>query len=99
MQEIKIYADSEKTKELTKIDFETVKAGETTERRIFIENQLDYNLDVELELSGEDVKITEESFTMKPKATRELIFLISPKLTKMQPVKAEIKLKLNYIIT
>ena len=97
--EIKVYLDKEKTKEVfDTVEFEQVIAGEITTRKLYVFNVTDYYLNIELGLEGEYIKISKTIEQIAPKQTAEVEFEFTPKITIMQPITAQLKIKLNYVI-
>lgn len=99
MEEIKIYLDKEKQKEINEnIEFDKVIAGEVTRKSIFIENIIDYPIDIEIILEGENISITKNIEAIQPNVVKEVEFEFTPKITIMKPITAQLKIKINYII-
>ena len=100
MQEIKIYLDREKKIEASGgITFEKVMAGETSRKSIFIENIINYPINIEIKLEGENISITKNVDNIRPGEVKEIEFEFTPKITIMKPITANLKIKLNYVIT
>ncbi len=99
MEEIKIYYDADRKKEVgTEIEFEVVEAGQKSKRKLYIFNDLNFKINVNLTLEGKDIQITKEIKDLIPKEIKEIEFELSPKLTTMKPVKAQLNIKLDYVI-
>jgi len=100
MQEIKIYLDREKKIEAQGgITFDKVMAGETSRKSIFIENIINYPINIEIKLEGENISITKNIEQINSKELKEVEFEFTPKITIMKPITADLKIKINYIIT
>ena len=80
------------------IYFEPVPAGETVSRSIFMKNMIDFPLTVQLELKGKDISLTKKITNLSPSEVREMIFRFIPKLTRMKPIKADLKINISYIV-
>ena len=99
MEEIKLYYDSERTKEVgSEIEFDPVDAGKKSVRELYIFNDLNFKIDVELSLEGKNIKITKTIKDLIPKQIKKVEFELSPKLTTMKPVTAKLKIKLDYML-
>ena len=99
MEEIKLYYDSERNKEVkSDIEFEPVEAGKTSKRELFILNDINFKLNVEISIEGKDIKITKLVKDIIPGQLKKVDFELSPKLTTMKPISAKLKIKLDYIV-
>jgi len=100
MKEIKIYLDQEQQIEADGgITFEKVVAGEVTKKSIFIENIINYPINIEIKLEGKNISIIKNIENIRPGEVKEIEFEFTPKITIMKPITANLKIKLNYIIT
>ena len=100
MEEIKIYLDKEKNKEAEGIiEFDGVVAGEISTGRIYVHNITKYYIDLEISLIGENIDITKTIKRLAPKQTKEVEFKFNPKITTMKPIRAKLKIKLEYTIS
>ncbi len=99
MEEIKLYYDIERQKEVgSEIEFDVVEAGQKSIRTLYIFNDLNFKLNVELLLEGENIQITKTINDLIPKEIKKIEFELSPKLTTMVPIKAQLKIKLDYVV-
>lgn len=99
MQELKIYLNKEKTQQIEDVlVLEKVVAGEVTRQSIFIENVINYPIDMELKLEGEDIIVIDEHRSVSPGKLEEVEFEITPSLTAMVPISAKLNIKLNYVV-
>ena len=99
MDEIKVYLDKNKEQDIQgDIEFEGVSAGETSKGKIYIYNTTKYHLDVNLKLEGEYIEMSKTIDRLSPKQTEELEFVFTPKITIMQPIRAKLKIKIEYNI-
>ncbi len=99
MKEIKLYYDSERTKEVSgDIEFEVVDAGVKSKRELFIFNDLNFKVDIDLSVEGNDIKITKNVTQLIPKQSKKIEFELFPKLTTMKPVTAKLNIKLDYTL-
>lgn len=99
MEEIKLYYDIERIREVgSEIEFDVIDAGKKSRRELFIFNDLNFKINVKLTLEGKDIKIIKDVSELIPKQTEKIEFELSPKLTTMKPIKAQIKIKLDYIL-
>ena len=97
--EIKIYFDKAKTKEVRNpISFEPVKAGEITKKSLWFFNNIEFPIGMGIQLVGEDIDIKKTITSLSPGELKEVVFEFNPKLTIMQPIKAELIVNLNYIV-
>ena len=100
MREIKIYLDKNKKKEIKEgIQFEQVIAGTTTIGEIYLFNTLNFFMNVKLKIEGEDIKISKSIKELKPMELKRVEFKFTPKLTTMKPIKAKLKINIDYIVT
>lgn len=73
--------------------FDPILAGETTTKKIYIKNIITFPVDVHVSIEGEDVELEKTSINkINPGETKEISMFLSPKLTKLQPIKANIKI-------
>ena len=99
MEEIKIYYDKEKEKEIKdEIVFEKIVAGEVTKKSIFLHNAIQYFVYIEIELKGSGVNLKKSIERIAPKTTEEVELEFRPKITTMKPLRAKLKIKINYVI-
>jgi len=99
MEEIKIYLDKEKKNEIQEnIEFEKIIAGETTKRQIYLYNNTKYYINIDLKLEGENIEISKEITQIAPKQTEKVEFEFTPDITLMQPIRAQLKVKINYLV-
>jgi len=99
MDEINIYLDSGKTQKVTdEADFGIVKAGETSIKSLFLENTINFQIDYELTLQGNDIRLIKTSGTILPNTTDEVKFDLNPALTTMQPIRAKLDIRIKYIV-
>jgi P pilus assembly chaperone PapD len=73
-------------------------AGETAQRKIYVYNNTNYYLNVDLELEGENAEISKTITQIAPNQTEEVEFKLTPDVTLMQPIKAQLKIKINYLV-
>jgi len=100
MKEIKIYLDQEQQTEAQGgITFDMVMAGQTTRKSIFVENVISYPINIEIKLEGENISIIKNIEEIKPREVKEIEFEFTPKITIMKPITANLKIKINYLIT
>jgi len=99
INEIRVYYNREKTKEVKNpIKFEPVKAGEPTTNSIFVLNNIEFPMGVGLQLIGEDINIKKNISSLKPNELKEVVLEFDPKIDKMQPIKGELIIDINYIV-
>ena len=99
MNEISIYYDFEKTRQVTNpIMFDTVEAGEATSKSLFFLNDIEYPINLLIRLVGEDVDITKNINSLKPNELKEVVFEFTPKLTVIKPISASLKIEMDYIV-
>ena len=99
MEEIKIYYDIDKQNEVgAEVEFEVVEAGIKSIRKLYIFNDLNFKVNVELSLEGENIQMVQEIKNLIPKQLGIVEFELSPKLTTMKPIKAQLKIKIDYVI-
>jgi len=97
--EIEIFYDKEfKNKSGGEIEFPPIIAGKETKKELYIKNNLDYKVNLEIEILGENVSIDTPKISIEPKAYKTITLSFNPKITLMKPIKANIKIKINYII-
>lgn len=99
MEEIKVYLDSNKENEVKgTIEFEKVVAGQITTKKIYILNNINYELNIELILEGDYIKISKTIEKISPNKVQEVEFEFNPKVTLMKPITAQLQIKLNYVV-
>ncbi len=100
MKEIEVYLDKYKKEKIKDgIEFESVVAGKTTIGEIYLFNILNYPMNVKLGLEGENIKISKTIKELKPMELKRVEFKFTPKLTTMKPIKAKLKINIDYLIT
>ena len=75
-----------------------VKAGEVSQRNLFVKNITKFDINVEISLEGEAIKISKTIENLSPKEMKDLEFELIPEITMLKPIKAKLKIKLNYIV-
>jgi len=99
MEEIKVYYDAERKNEVKgDIEFEPVEAGKKSKRELYFLNAINFDLNMEISIEGPGIKITESIKDIIPGQLKMLDFELSPKLTTMKPIKAKLKIKLEYTV-
>ena len=100
MNELKISYDWDGQEEVgPEITFNAVPSGETSSKSVFFSNQIHYPLNIEIILTGDkDILIGKSIKSLNPRETKEVIFNITPKTTRMKPVKAKFNVKVNYVV-
>ncbi len=99
MEEIKIFLDKELSKEINGIiELGTVVAGESTERKIYVQNQTSSKLNLNLFLEGENISLVKEIKELASHKVEEVVFELKPNITIVQPIRAKLKIKLNYVV-
>ena len=99
MAEINLFLDQAKEKPIDiEVDFGIVKAGETTEKIIYIENVLDVKINLEWDITGDNISFEELPGEIGPKETTTMILKVSPPITLNKSLKGNIYLKYNYVI-
>ena len=99
MDEIKVYLDKERKIEAGEnIEFEKIMAGEITKRSIYILNNTDYYVDLKLSLEGENISIQKNVEQIVAHKIGVVVFEFTPKVTLMKPIKAKLKININYVV-
>jgi len=99
MKEIKLYYDQERKNEIKdEIVFEKIMSGEITKKTIFLYNAIQYFVSVDIEISGEDISLKKSIERIDPRSMEKIEFEFKPKVTRMKPLKAKLKIKVEYII-
>ena len=99
MREIKIYLDKNKKEEIKEgVKFEQIIAGKTNTGEIYIYNTLNFFMNVKLDLEGESIKISKTIKGLKPMELKRVEFKFTPKITTMKPIKAKLKINIDYVI-
>lgn len=99
MEEIKLYYDVERKHEIKgDVEFEKVESGKKSKRELFVFNELNFKINMELTIEGKDIQITKTVKDLIPKQIKKIEFELSPKLTTMKPISAKLKIKLDYVV-
>ena len=99
MEELKIYLDEAKTKEISdEVEFNKILAGKKTLAEIYIFNNVDFNMNVDLSVEGEHVAISQTVKELNPKQLKKVVFEFTPTMTVTKPIRAKLKIKLDYTI-
>ena len=99
MQEISIYYDREKKKEVEKeISFGKIMAGKTTKKILYIQNNTRFFINIKIILEGESIKITKDIEGIRPRVMEKVEIEFKPKADIMKPIKAKLKIKFDYIV-
>jgi len=97
--EIKIFLDKAKQNEVKEnVEFDQVIAGEEATRKLYVYNSTNQYLNIELTLEGENISLTKTIESLAPNQTEKIEFKLTPGLTIMKPITAQLKIKLDYII-
>ncbi len=99
VNEIRIFFDKDKTKPvINPISFEPVKAGEITRKSLFFSNEIEFPINLIINLNGEFVKINKTISNLKPSETKEVIFEFSPTIAITKPINANLLVEIDWII-
>ena len=96
MREIKVFLENKEVK--GDIVFETVVAGESTTRKLYILNAIKYSMNVELTLLGDHIYISKSISDLKPEEKKEVEFVLNPNMTLMKPITAKLNIKISYVV-
>jgi hypothetical protein len=96
MPEIKIL--NEQKQEISSFDLGIVEAGKITDKIFFVKNEMPFELNVKIIVSGQDVKLNDDEFKISANSTRDIILSVSPSKKALKPIKAEIKFEVNYVV-
>jgi hypothetical protein len=100
MEEINLYLDEDKLQEVEEeIVLSPVVAGQVSKRSLFVENSINFPLNIFIELIGDDINIAKNIMGLAPKEIQEVVFEMMPSLTRIKPITARLKIKVNYVIT
>ena len=100
LKEISLFYDKAMTSEVKgDIRFEPVAAGQKTIAYLYIHNNIDYPMEIEMELIGEDISLTKSISNLKGQETKQINLMFDPNLTRMKPITAGVEIKINYVIT
>lgn len=99
MNEISLFLDKEKKEPVEDtINFGVIPIGEMTTRDLYIQNNIDHLMTINLGIKGEDIFISGKNFEVMPKEMIRVSFDFTPKKTKLQPIKGELNIKIKYIV-
>ena len=99
MNELKIYLDKNKQEEVKEIiEFEQIVAGKTTLGEIYVQNNLNLYMNVNLTLEGQNIKISKSIKELKPMELKRVEFKFTPKITTMKPINAKLKINIDYVV-
>jgi len=97
--EISIFYDRELNKKVEEaIIFGPIIAGETSEKEIYLYNNLEWVANLNVSIEGENVEIIKNVAKIKPSSSEVLKLSIKPKLTAMKPIKVKLNIKVEYIV-
>lgn len=101
MDELKLYyeRDGKKVYIVDSILFNPVEAGKLTVLFLVAESTIKYPLDVELSTDDSDIQIITSKFTLPPKESMEIKVRINPNITRMNPIRAKLNVKLKWVVT
>ena len=99
MNELKIYYDIGKTKEVQDIiEFKPVISGENTKKSLFFHNVIKFSIKANISVEEKDMEIIQNIYEIKPDETKELILNVNPKITRMKPILAKLNINLKYLV-
>lgn len=99
MAEVELFYDRELTRPVGEtLDFGVVPAGKKSLIPIFARNALDWVVNVRLTLSADDVKIVKDLKAIPKGDFREVVFEISPKVTRMTPITGSLSMIMEYVV-
>ena len=97
--EIKVFYDKKRTSEVKgNIAFKPVMAGESTVAILYVYNDIDFSVDLDIKLVGDNVKINKNVNKLESGETKELVLELSPKTTTIKPITANITIDLRYVV-
>ena len=102
MAELELYYDPEGNNKVSgPVEFTPVKAGEVTKKSVYVKNTTPYPVNV-VSVNVEDdadVEMTRSPETViQSGVVQEIILQLSPKLTRLKPIKAALKMHIDYLI-
>jgi len=96
---IKVFYDKKRTSEVKgNIAFKPVMAGESTVAILYVYNDIDFSVDLDIKLVGDNVKINKNVNKLESGETKELVLELSPKTTTIKPITANITIDLRYVV-
>lgn len=100
MNEIELYYDPEKKQRIEdQIEFTAI-AGNKDIKKIYVVNTIKFDINLKITLSGDDSNLISKSEQIIPaESMKDVLFVFSPKLTAMQPIKADLKINIKYLVT
>ncbi len=99
MEEIKLYYDADREREVgSEVEYELVEAGTKSIRKLYIFNDLNFKVNVELSLEGENIQMVQEIKNLIPKQLGIVEFELSPKLTTMKQITAKLNIKIDNLL-
>jgi len=97
--EIGLYYDVACTNKIIgNIEFEPIPVGEVVRKSIYIKNEIKYDFRYNAEVIGDWVTLENVSEIVGSNESKELVLIFSPKLTLMQPISAQLKIKIKYTL-
>lgn len=97
MREIKVFQETDQEVK-GDIVFETVVAGESTTRKLYILNIIRFPINIELTLLGDHIYISKSIKNLKPEEKKEVEFILNPSITLMKPITAKLNIKISYVV-
>jgi len=100
MNEISLFHDKNMSEPIEgSIEFDPIPAGQSSTKTIYLYNNIKFPISVGLEIIGSDLSITLGIEEIKPKTSQAVEIIMSPKTTRMQPIKGSIKIQIKYMVT
>ena len=97
--ELGLYYDVACTKKVVdNISFDPIPAGEVVKKSIYIKNEIKYDFRYDAEIIGDWVALENPSEIVGSNESKELKLIFSPKVTLMQPISAQLKIKIKYTL-
>jgi hypothetical protein len=97
MEQIKLYYDKDCINSVEKnIKFKPLIIGTQNFQSLFIKSFCDYTMSIKLIPNDEDVKIKTDKIKLAKNESKEILFEITPSLTRMKGINCSFNLEVSY---
>ena len=98
-KEFKLWNFADGTSEFNIDDgFKPVDVGVKTERSVFIQNIIDYPIDVIIENKEDNLTISPSTIKLNPNEIKELKFQFNIKLKEIKPLYLDLKFRVKFVV-
>jgi len=99
MTEVELFSDEGLVNKIDEtIDFGIIKAGESTDKIIYVRNNIDVPVNLEIGIEGDFISFKEVIDKLEPKQVSRIILTANPNVTVLKPITGKLNIKYNFML-